>query len=442
MLAPMGFEDFEPGDDFGDPGIVGLAASSFDGGLSPSYVEAVDNFFAFLSAVQSNLVEELRQQSDKFKDSIRRLRHQQLEARLRRQLSGFKRQLANPPVVAIRQKVSFFLGVSNVVLAAFAFGRIPFWMPQLYALDYLLLYALRVWIYRRRGWQYFTLDLCYWANTLLLLLIFVWPHGPHLLGGVVGLALGPVAWAILQWRNSLVFHSLDKITSCFIHFCPTVVLFVLRWWPNESEAVASDGVFSVSQARKLIRQSQLGWREIVGPTVALYLVWQLMYYVFVNIRQREKVEKGKRMTSYTWLMRSGATANSSLFKVVNVFGPSYRLLVYMGLQLFYTLLTVLPVPFLWRSATFHGAIILFLFFVCAWNGATYYVDVFSHSYARTITRIHDDLLKNTIPDSESERDSEASKCHTSTVNDIRSEPLFHSAPLTDPSELTPKSAKT
>src|SRR4051794_7827254 len=33
---------------------------------------------------------------------------------------------------------------------------------------------------------------------------------------------GPLAWAIVTWRNSMVFHSLDKITSMFIHITPTL----------------------------------------------------------------------------------------------------------------------------------------------------------------------------------------------------------------------------
>lgn len=28
---------------------------------------------------------------------------------------------------------------------------------------------------------------------------------------------GPLASAIITWRNSLVFHSIDKVTSLFIH---------------------------------------------------------------------------------------------------------------------------------------------------------------------------------------------------------------------------------
>jgi hypothetical protein len=39
---------------------------------------------------------------------------------------------------------------------------------------------------------------------------------------------GPLASAIITWRNSLVFHSLDKVTSLFIHMYPPLVLTVIR----------------------------------------------------------------------------------------------------------------------------------------------------------------------------------------------------------------------
>ena len=34
---------------------------------------------------------------------------------------------------------------------------------------------------------------------------------------------GPIAIAILAWQNSIVFHSLDKMTSYFIHIMPVIL---------------------------------------------------------------------------------------------------------------------------------------------------------------------------------------------------------------------------
>lgn len=394
MLPPLGFDDFDPynrtsQDEYLDN--FGLPSFSSDDGdtSSPSFVEALDNFFGFLNSVHSNLTQEFRTHHGKWRQATqtlrRRLKKETLEDRLRQQLVELRTRLAEPPVVALRCKVSFFLGVTNVVLAAFLFGKRPDLIPRLYAIDYTLLVALRVWIYRKKGWQYFTLDLCYYANTLLLLYLFVFPSNKILLGGVIGLAHGPVLWAIIQWRNSLVFHSLDKITSCFIHFCPAMVLYGIRWLSTE-EAKPADQFPLVASTERV------NWTSTFITALTLHMIWQALYYIIVYIHQREKITSGTRVTSYTWLVREGENRNTLLFKVVDFYGPKHRLKMYMLVQLIYTVVTLLPVNLVWNSQYLHTGLILSMFAMCVWNGSTYYVDVFSQSYAKSIQRIHRDLL--------------------------------------------------
>eukprot|EP01053_Blabericola_migrator_P013307 Blabericola_migrator_1__13306@NODE_933_length_5987_cov_26_727196_g649_i0_p2_GENE_NODE_933_length_5987_cov_26_727196_g649_i0NODE_933_length_5987_cov_26_727196_g649_i0_p2_ORF_typecomplete_len415_score72_91DUF2838/PF10998_8/5_7e35DUF2838/PF10998_8/1_3e03MCLC/PF05934_11/2_2e03MCLC/PF05934_11/0_26Itfg2/PF15907_5/4S_2TMBeta/PF18153_1/7_1e02S_2TMBeta/PF18153_1/0_74_NODE_933_length_5987_cov_26_727196_g649_i046715915 len=387
MLPPLGFEDYETESQLYEAGLA-TAFLSFGGRDTPHsidpfpvspYVEAIDNFYFFLTDTLRSNASKLKAETAKIKN---RLKRERLENTLRKKLGDIKHVLNEQPAVVLRQKISFTLGVANVIMTAFTLGYAPNSIPSLYALDFLLLYSLRVYLYRRRGWQYFTLDLCYWVNVMLLTLMFFIPTSEFLLGGVIGLVHGPVLWAILQWRNSLVFHSLDKITSCFIHFCPAVVLYGLRW-------LSSPG----GNGRTwLIRNSSPSLSLVMGASTLFYALWQGAYYVVVNIKQREKIEAGARVTSYTWLVSHGSE-DTLLYKVVNIYGPSYRLIMYMLTQLVYTLVTALPTFLVWRSQLLHSLLLGFMFLVCVWNGATYYVDVFSHSYAQTVVRIHQDLLK-------------------------------------------------
>lgn len=49
---------------------------------------------------------------------------------------------------------------------------------------------------------------------------------------------GPLACSVPAWRNSLVFHDLEKITSIYIHVFPALLLYSIRWyqptgtWPS------------------------------------------------------------------------------------------------------------------------------------------------------------------------------------------------------------------
>lgn len=42
---------------------------------------------------------------------------------------------------------------------------------------------------------------------------------------VFGLANGPLIWAMFVYRNAIVFHSTDKVTSSYIHYLPPLLSF-------------------------------------------------------------------------------------------------------------------------------------------------------------------------------------------------------------------------
>lgn len=73
---------------------------------------------------------------------------------------------------------------------------------------------IRWYNYHKIGFHYFLADLCYFVNFLLVLSIWFFPQSKRLFISTYCLAYGNNAVAIAMWRNSLVFHSLDKVTSC------------------------------------------------------------------------------------------------------------------------------------------------------------------------------------------------------------------------------------
>jgi hypothetical protein len=72
---------------------------------------------------------------------------------------------------------------------------------------------IRWYNYHKIGFHYFLADLCYFVNLLLILAIWFFPQSKRLFISTYCLAFGNNAVAIGLWRNSLVFHSLDKVTS-------------------------------------------------------------------------------------------------------------------------------------------------------------------------------------------------------------------------------------
>jgi len=111
-----------------------------------------------------------------------------------------------------REKASFIAGVLNIFVSGYLVGAAPEWFHWWYTAQLCYFYPVRYVVYRRKGYHYFLADLCYFVNFLLLLSIWVFPQSKRLFISTFCLAFGNNAVAIAMWRNSMVFHSLDKIT--------------------------------------------------------------------------------------------------------------------------------------------------------------------------------------------------------------------------------------
>lgn len=88
--------------------------------------------------------------------------------------------------------------------------------------------------------------------------------------------LGPLIWSIVAFRNSLVYHSLDKMTSHFLHWFPACVSYATRWHPR---AVMLDHLTQDAAAR-------LEWESASFTSLFLlpllpYLAWVVLYYLKV-----------------------------------------------------------------------------------------------------------------------------------------------------------------
>ena len=85
-------------------------------------------------------------------------------------------------------------------------------------------------MYRMIKYHYFLIDFCYYANLACFVHILGAPTSGRLFRSVFAYSNGPILWAIPLWRNSLVFHSHDKVQSVFIHTAPAILTWCTRWY--------------------------------------------------------------------------------------------------------------------------------------------------------------------------------------------------------------------
>jgi len=86
------------------------------------------------------------------------------------------------------------------------------------------------------------------------------------------LSHGPLAVAILAWQNSIVFHSLDKMTSFYIHIMPALTCYLQRWDVIPG-SIPAEGL-------------SLSFTEAIITPMMLYSAWQVsLHRVLTHLKR-------------------------------------------------------------------------------------------------------------------------------------------------------------
>ncbi|KAF3353810.1 LisH domain-containing protein [Verticillium dahliae VDG1] len=336
-----------------------------------------DAFKSKSHQARERMVEEWRRRVPTADEQLDRYRK-----RMRVSVDKLGKQWGDAKIITLREKVSFICGVMNIFLSGYLIGGFPEWFHIWYTIQLLYFMPIRFSPYPRRGMHYFLADLCYFVNFLLMLSIWGFPGSKRLFTAAYCLAFGNNAVAIIMWRNSLVFHSFDKVTSLFIHIMPCATLHsMVHLWPEQLQASRYPAIWA-------IKHSPAGSPTAYGNVFSMlawssvpYAVWQLSYYFLITVRRREKIAAG-RPTSFTWLRRS--YSKTWIGKVVLALPNALQEPAFMGIQYSYAVLTMLPCP-IWLHSRYASA--GFLMAVFAWsvyNGSTYYIDVFGKRFQKEL----------------------------------------------------------
>lgn len=345
-----------------------------------------DAFKSKSQVARDRMVEEWRRRVPSADEQLERYRKN-----MKRSMEKLSGRWNDTKVITLREKVSFICGVMNIFISGFLMGGYADYFHLWYTAQLLYFMPIRFFTYHRRGYHYFLADLCYFSNLLLMLSLWIFPSSKRLFTAAYCLSFGNNAVAIIMWRNSLVFHSFDKVTSLFIHIMPCATLHcVVHLYPAEQQALRFPAVFTIKNSAagspaaygNLI--SMLAWSSIP------YALWQIVYYVFITVRRREKIAAG-RPTSFTWLRKSYSKA--WIGRIVLSLPDALQEPAFMLIQYSYALLTMIPCPLWFYSRLASAAFLTVVFTWSVYNGSTYYIDVFGKRFQKELESMRAEVAK-------------------------------------------------
>eukprot|EP00039_Didymoeca_costata_P011932 m.170028 g.170028 ORF g.170028 m.170028 type:complete len:481 (+) comp15334_c1_seq5:349-1791(+) len=291
------------------------------------------------------------------------------------------------PVVKTVDKFSFMLGILILNITQAVLCLMPTKFARWFCIIMPPLLIVRIFSYRKKNWHYFLYDFCYFVNILTFLAVVFDVTWMKQL--VFIYANGPICYAILVWRNNMVFHSVEQITSVFIHGFPALLTYCWRWHSESQPNTLCDTASHPGDC-DLMDNMSLTW-PIVG-----YFLWQIYYFWVTEIRDKEVLDSDDTLqSSVRYMARKGgknitAQAVVKLCKKLKIMGKDEKLddrtvktrVIFMTSQLAYTLLCLLPMPLLFRNQAAHGISLAIVYISSIWNGAGFYIEVFSAQYVK------------------------------------------------------------
>ncbi|KAK9841696.1 hypothetical protein WJX74_010260 [Apatococcus lobatus] len=296
--------------------------------------------------------------------SILKAQRQRLKAKLQQQFT--------PGKILLRDKITFMAGTVSAMISAYWLGFSPATFYRIYTVAAFVLLFTRWALYKSKRQHYYLFDFCYMANLLLLFHIWICPHSAFLHKVTFAYAAGPLAWSVVAFRNSLVFHSVDKITSLFLHWYPACVVWTERWHPDVHSRETT-----AKTPEALKKWHEASFLEIALLPMIPYLIWAVLYYIKIFMVSSEKIQKRGYETLFRYCTENRKSAVS---KFVARYPTKYQPLAYMGLHLTLTAATFAVAKIWWNYYHAHTFFLVFVLSMSSWNGASFYFDVFAHRY--------------------------------------------------------------
>jgi hypothetical protein len=240
--------------------------------------------------------------------------------------------------------------------------------------------------------HFFMLDFCYFTNLCCLALLFTMKSSCSLYKVCFIFANGPVAFAVPVWKNSLVFHDINKVQTVYIHLFPLLLLRVLRWSPQPDFP-------------DLAQCGPVEGADLLNA-LGVYLGWQVLYLFITEVTLAKHLDRNPLLsTSLRWLTRD---SKNGLHKIVlklcrqiavmgkdEVFDPNSvkTKVIFCTAQLIYTVFTFVVTPFVFASYILHLLWSLAIGGVVLINGAEFYMEVFSRRYISSVEKHHAETVQ-------------------------------------------------
>ncbi|XP_030842736.1 uncharacterized membrane protein YGR149W [Strongylocentrotus purpuratus] len=268
------------------------------------------------------------------------------------------------------EKMVFVVSILTVIVVCCSMMSFQWFLPYLYTAYLSVLIPIRAYKYTNLKWQFFLADWCYVANAMSILFLWAAPYKSNYFMIVFGVTNGPVTWSIVLFRNCLVPHSIERMTCLIIHLMPSLITYLVRWYPTETSQHWYQDFANTTRM-----EMATGWEFLwlVAVPLACYMCHLVLYLALFVWALGSTFSSSEYLNNYTFIAYQ---SNNVFSRAIRCKGGKFRFLVYMIFQGIYASITI-AMTWLWFNFWIaHIVFLCFVFTIATYNGSTYYLDLF------------------------------------------------------------------
>ena len=195
--------------------------------------KAVDNLTSLMSKDSEEIMDKLKGKGKLAYQNAEQIisdRVSKVERRLKRRRQRIEKMMVQAPFWRKLDKLAYVFGTTLIICYSSMMGRYPHDLIYIFVSILLPTFiSLRAVEYTIKGWHMFLIDFCYFVNSSLIYFLMNSSGSQNLFVACFVFSNGPLAAAIVAFRNSLVYHKIDFLMSLAIHAVPMTVMTHIRW---------------------------------------------------------------------------------------------------------------------------------------------------------------------------------------------------------------------
>jgi len=134
-------------------------------------------------------------------------------------------------------------------------------------------------LYKQKKLHYFFFDFCYFGNIITYVFIFFARDSPTIFHSVFAFTNGAMLASVLIFKNSLVLHDFDKLSSFLLHIVPAKCMWAVHWFGRHNEGILRF---------ELPEESFSGIATYFKDFLIVYGIWLVFYYIVIfHIKKKD-----------------------------------------------------------------------------------------------------------------------------------------------------------